>query len=86
MLAFRTGTSETLTVAHLSDGGAELTLKDLLQRLELVPGHITWLLQLLQQLDGPGNIWQKEGEIMCVGGYSITLSHVNNAEANQWVV
>ena len=41
MLVFRTRTSDPVTLAHLSDGGAELALKDLLQRLELVPGHIT---------------------------------------------
>ena len=29
------------TVTHLSDGCAELTLKDLLQRLELVARNIT---------------------------------------------
>lgn len=53
---------------HLSDGGAELTLKDLLQRLELVTGNIARLLQLLQQLDRPGNIWEEETEIvsLCV--------------------
>lgn len=50
-----------LTVTHLSDSCAELTLQDLLQRLELVTGDVTRLLQLLQQLDSPGNIWQKEG-------------------------
>jgi len=50
------------TVTHLSDGCAELTLKDLLQRLELVARNITWFLQLLQQLDGPGNIWQEEAK------------------------
>lgn len=47
-------------VTHLSDGRAELALQDLLQRLQLVTGHATRLLQLLQQLDGPGNIWQRE--------------------------
>lgn len=52
----------SLAVTHLSDGCAELTLKDLLQRLELVTGNVTRLLQFLQQLDGPGNIWQKQGE------------------------
>lgn len=51
----------SLAVTHLSDGCAELALKDLLQRLELVTGHVTRLLQLLQQLDSPGNIWQREG-------------------------
>lgn len=57
-------------MTHLSDGCAELTLKDLLQRLELVTGDITRLLQLLQQLDSPGNIWQRERERenVCVGG------------------
>ncbi len=52
----------SLTMTHLPNGCAELTLKDLLQRLELVTGHVTGLLQLLQQLDCPGNIWQKEAE------------------------
>lgn len=55
-----------LTMTYLSDGCAELTLKDLLQGLELVTGNITRLLQLLQQLDSPGNIWQKEGERLAV--------------------
>lgn len=44
--------------AHLSDGRAELALEDLLQRLELVAGDVARLLQLLQQLYRPGNIWQ----------------------------
>lgn len=44
--------------AHLSDGRAELTLEDLLQRLELVAGDVARLLQLLQQLYRPGDIWQ----------------------------
>lgn len=63
----------SLMETHLSDGGAELTLKDLLQRLELVTGNIARLLQLLQQLDRPGNIWEEETEregdceFMCVG-------------------
>lgn len=74
MLVFTDQRFPPLTVTHLSDGGAELTLKDLLQRLELVTGDVTRLLQLLQQLDSPGNIWQKEGERMgvsvCVCGYS----------------
>lgn len=56
------------SVSHLSDGSAELTLKDLLQRLELVTGDVTRLLQLLQQLDGPGNIWQRQTERRCVWG------------------
>lgn len=47
-------------MTHLSDGRAELALKDFLQTLELVTGDVARLLQLLQQLDGPGNIWQKE--------------------------
>lgn len=51
-----------LMLTHLSDGCAELALQDLLQRLELVTGNVTRLLQLLQQLDSPGNIWQKQGE------------------------
>lgn len=50
-----------LTLTHLSDGCAELALKDLLQRLELVTGDITRLLQFLQQLDSSGHIWQREG-------------------------
>lgn len=66
------------TATHLSDGRAELALKDLLQGLELVAGDVTRLLQLLQQLDGPGNIWQKQGErgreeaveCMCVGAHA----------------
>lgn len=66
MLAFTDQRFPPLTVTHLSDGCAELTLKDLLQRLKLVTGDITRLLQLLQELNSPGNIWQKEGERMCV--------------------
>lgn len=75
-------------MTHLSDGCAELTLKDLLQRLELVTGNIAGLLQLLQQLNSPGNIWEKRdarSEYMCAGthgkgteerggGRSITLT------------
>lgn len=48
--------------AHLSDGCAELALEDLLQRLELVARDVARLLQLLQQLYRPGNIWQGGGE------------------------
>lgn len=48
-------------VSHLSDGSAELALKHLLQGLELVSGDVARLLQLLQQLDGSGNIWQEGG-------------------------
>lgn len=66
MLAFTDQRFPPLTVTHLSDGCAELALKDLLQRLELVTGDVTRLLQLLQQLDSPGNIWQREGERMGV--------------------
>lgn len=51
-----------LTATHLSDGRAELALKDFLQRLELVTGDVARLLQLLQQLYRPGNIWQTEGD------------------------
>lgn len=47
--------------SHLSDGGAELALKHLLQGLQLVSGDVARLLQLLQQLDGSGNIWQESG-------------------------
>lgn len=49
--------------AHLSDGRAELTLEDLLQRLELVAGDVARLLQLLQQLYRPGDIWQGRGNV-----------------------
>lgn len=45
--------------SHLSDGSAELALKHLLQGLQLVSGDVARLLQLLQQLDGSGNIWQE---------------------------
>lgn len=48
-------------VSHLSDRSAELALKHLLQGLELVSGDVARLLQLLQQLDGSGNIWQEGG-------------------------
>lgn len=48
-------------VSHLSDGGAELALKHLLQGLELVSRDVARLLQLLQQLDGSGNIWREGG-------------------------
>lgn len=48
--------------AHLSDGSAELTLEDFLQRLELVAGDVARLLQLLQQLYRPGDIWQGGGD------------------------
>lgn len=48
-------------VSHLSDGSAELALKHLLQGLELVSGDVARLLQLLQQLDGSGNIWREGG-------------------------
>lgn len=49
-------------VSHLSDGGAELALEHLLQGLELVSGDVARLLQLLQQLDGSGNIWKEAEE------------------------
>lgn len=62
MLAFTDRRFPPSTATHLSDGRAELALKDLLQGLELVSGDVARLLQLLQQLDGPGNIWQKQGE------------------------
>lgn len=51
-----------LSATHLPDGCAELALKHFLQRLELVTGDVTRLLQLLQQLYRPGNIWQREGD------------------------
>lgn len=55
--------------SHLSDGGAELALEHLLQGLELVSGDVARLLQLLQQLDGSGNIWKeaedREGKGQC---------------------
>lgn len=74
MLVFTDRRFPPLTVTHLSDGCAELTLKDLLQRLELVTGDVTRLLQLLQQLDSPGNIWQRGSEngceCMCVGTHA----------------
>lgn len=62
MLAFTDRRFPPSTATHLSDGRAELALKDLLQGLELVSGDVARLLQLLQQLDGPGNIWQIQGE------------------------
>lgn len=46
-----------MLMPHLSDGGAELALEHLLQGLELVSRDVARLLQLLQQLDGSGNIW-----------------------------
>lgn len=79
-----------LKATHLSDGCAELALKDLLQRLELVTGDVTRLLQLLQQLDCSGNIWRKEGERISV---CVTREQrrkkcptLSSAGANQWVV
>lgn len=48
--------------AHLSDGRTELTLEDFLQRLELVAGDVARLLQLLQQLYRPGDVWQGGGD------------------------
>lgn len=62
MLAFTDRRFPPSTATHLSDGRAELALKDLLQGLELVSGDVARLLQLLQQLDGPSNIWQIQGE------------------------
>lgn len=53
-----------LEVTHLSDGRAELALQHFLQGLELVTGNVPRLLQLLQQLDGPGNIWRKRGDLL----------------------
>lgn len=47
-------------LTHLSDCCAEFTLKDFLQGLELVTGNVAGFLQLLQQLDGPRNIWWNE--------------------------
>ena len=49
-------------MSHLPDGGAELALEHLLQGLELVCRDVARLLQLLQQLDGSGNIWGREGK------------------------
>lgn len=51
-----------MVLTHLADGRAELALQDLLQRLKLVTRDVARLLQLLQQLDRPGNIWQRQKE------------------------
>lgn len=53
---------EVMVLTHLADGRAELALQDLLQRLKLVTRDVARLLQLLQQLDRPGNIWQRQKE------------------------
>jgi hypothetical protein len=45
--------------AHLADGGAEATLQDPLQGLQLLRGQLSAALQPLQQLHSPGHVCRK---------------------------
>lgn len=65
-----------MLMPHLSDGGAELALEHLLQGLELVSRDVARLLQLLQQLDGSGNIWKEERER---GGQEVSAEYLSSS-------